>query len=92
MLRNTIFIYIVSIEITENAMRIKRIITTVLAAFYLGSYSGGLALWQDGQSDPVRIYPYSASVYTKIDQNMLENRIKIQDITQLEKYLDDYLS
>ena len=57
-------------------MRIKRIITTVLAAFYLGSYSGGLALWQDGQSDPVRIYPYSASVYTKIDQNMLENRKK----------------
>ena len=73
-------------------MRKHRTIAAVLLAFYLGTYNGNLALWQDSQSEPIRIYPYSASVYTKIDQNLLKNRILIRDIGSLEKYLDDYLS
>ena len=73
-------------------MKTQRITAAVLLAFYLGTYNGNLALWQDTQQEPIRIYPYSSSVYTKIDQNILQKRIKIPDVEYLEKYLEDFLS
>ena len=77
---------------TEQAMNRKNLFAIILAIFYLGTYNGYLALWQKGQHEPVRIYPYSAEVYTKIDQTALKNGIVIEDIATLEKYLDDYIS
>ena len=73
-------------------MNMQRNLLAVFLAFYLGTYNGNLALWQDNQAEPVRIYPYSSSLYTRIDQEILEKRIKIHDIKTLEKHLDDYLS
>ena len=73
-------------------MKKDKFLVSLILAFYLGTYNGNLALWQDGCEKPYHIYPYSASIYTKIDQIKLSQGINISDIGMLDKYLEDYLS
>ncbi len=73
-------------------MKRETIAFILIISLYLGTYKGNIALWQDGSDTPYQVYPYSSSIYTKIDQNLLKNGIIITDISTIEKYLDDYLS
>lgn len=60
--------------------------------FILGCRNGYIALWQDGSSDPVRIFPYSVSSLPQADQDALHRGIRITSETDLVKLLEDYLS
>lgn len=70
----------------------KKKLIVILLALYLGTYGNQLALWQEGQEDPIRIYPYNAEIYTETDLNKLKNGIKIYGSGSLQTHLDDFQS
>jgi len=70
----------------------KKKLIVILLALYLGTYGNQLALWQEGQEYPIRIYPYNAEIYTEIDQNKLKNGIEIHGSGSLQTHLDDFQS
>lgn len=69
-------------------------ITSLLAAFgfLLGIHNGYIALWKDEDSEPVRVFPYRASLLPERDRNMLEAGIPIESENRLHSLLEDYLS
>lgn len=70
----------------------KKKLIVMLLALYLGTYGNQLALWQEGQEDPIRIYPYNAEIYTETDLNKLKNGIQIYGSGSLQTHLDDFQS
>ena len=70
----------------------KKKLIVMLLALYLGTYGNQFALWQEGQEEPLRIYPYNAEIYSEIDQNKLKNGIKIYGSGSLQTHLDDFQS
>ena len=64
----------------------------LLLGFILGSYRGYIALWHQGQTEPVRVFPYSVASLPPADQSALEKGIVIGDEKELARLLQDYLS
>lgn len=64
----------------------------LLLGIYLGVHENNIALWQTNQPDPLEVYPYSVSLYTKMDQQYLKQGIPISESADITKHLDDYLS
>lgn len=64
------------------------------AALYLvlGTWKGYVALFEAGEAEPMRIYPYTVASLPAADQTALENGVIIRNSTQLEQALEDYLS
>ena len=60
--------------------------------FILGIRDGNIALWKDGSSEPVRVFPYRAELLPRADQAALENGIYIEKKEDLMALLEDYLS
>lgn len=60
--------------------------------FLLGIHQGRIALWKDDDPQPVKVFPYYASMLPKADQQALEKGIYLDDDTDLRKLLEDYLS
>lgn len=60
--------------------------------FLLGVHQGKIALWKDGNPNPVRIFPYRVTSLPVADQEALEKGIKIDSDSQLASLLEDYLS
>lgn len=73
---------------------IKRCITglTLLFGFVVGSWQGYIALWQQGQQQPMRVFPYSVASLPPADQKALEEGIAVDDAHSLAQLLQDYLS
>ena len=78
----------------EAVTIIKRrcIYLTLVLSFLLGSYQGFLALWQEGKTKPVKVYPYSVSSLPPADQALVNKGIPIASRQQLQYLLEDYLS
>lgn len=72
----------------------KKTFFSVLIAcgFILGIQDGCLALWRDGTSDPVQVFPYRAENLPIADQKALQEGIHLDDDSQLAQLLEDYLS
>ena len=64
---------------------------TVLG-FLLGIHNGRVAVWQDGKKDPIKVFPYSASLLPKQDRELLEKGLHFDTKEQLIKRIEDYLS
>lgn len=67
---------------------------TVLAALglLLGIHDGCVALWQEGDPEPLQVFPYRASMLPEEDQNRLQNGIIVENESRLHRLLEDYLS
>lgn len=65
---------------------------TLIFGFLVGIHNGHVALWQDGDPEPVKVYPYAAEMLPKADQEALRKGIFIPDQAQLNKWLEDFLS
>ena len=63
-----------------------------LMSFLLGIYKGKIALWKKGETHPVKVFPYSASLLPKADREKLEQGIEFQSLEELTKFAEDYLS
>lgn len=66
--------------------------TLLLFGFLLGIHNGKIALWKDDDPEPIRVFPYQASLLPEKDQDALEQGIHIRDRSQLTRILEDYLS
>lgn len=64
----------------------------LLLSLYLGLHNGYIALWREGEPEPVQVFPYRAALYPKLDQAALEKGIPISDTETLKKLLEDFLS
>ena len=72
----------------------KRVIlmNIMLLGFLLGVYKGKIAIWKDNDPTPIKVFPYKASMLPKADQKALEKGIKFDNLDQLQKMVQDYLS
>ncbi len=76
-------------------MKIKRhflLYYTVLFGFLLGIHKGKIALWKDNWSQPIQVFPYSATILPKADQEKLAKGIHVDTLDELYQLVEDYLS
>lgn len=69
-----------------------RIGLVLLLSYLLGSYNGYIALWRQGESQPVKIFPYQVVSLPDADQKALEKGIIVKEKSELHRILEDYLS
>jgi hypothetical protein len=60
--------------------------------FLLGIHDGRIALWKGDDPEPVKVFPYFASMLPEADQRALQNGIHLDEDADLRKLLEDYLS
>lgn len=65
---------------------------TLLFTFLLGSYNGYIALWKQGSTQPLQVFPYSIQSLPPADQARLQQGIPISSWEQLQMLIQDYLS
>ncbi len=71
-------------------MKIKSAL--LLFIIYLGVYGGRLALWQEGQQTPLKVFPYQADTYPQLDQQALRRGIPITSLPEYAHLFEDYFS
>lgn len=64
----------------------------LILGFLLGCHNGYIALWKDGHSSPMRVFPYRVALLPTPDQQALRRGIVVADETELAHLLEDYLS
>lgn len=64
----------------------------LLLGFILGTFKGRIALWVDGNAEPLHIFPNSVASLPPADQLALEKGIPIESRDELLHLLEDYLS
>ena len=60
--------------------------------YLLGIKDGHIALWKDGNPEPVEIFPFRADMLPTADQELLRRGIQIDSSADLAELLQDYLS
>lgn len=68
------------------------LLNMLLLGFLLGIYEGKIALWRNNEPEPIQVFPYRASMLPKADQKALQKGIAIDNLDQLQKLIQDYLS
>ena len=64
----------------------------LIFGFLLGIYEGKVAIWSDHKKEPLRVFPYSAAQLPTEDREQLEAGIRFQNLSELRKFIEDYLS
>lgn len=64
----------------------------IVLGFLLGSFKGYVALWKDGNPEPIQIFPCPVDTLPETDQNALEQGIHARSEMELNGLLEDYLS
>ena len=65
---------------------------TLIFGFILSVQGGNIALWREGASEPIRVFPYRAEMLPQEDQQRLQNGIRINSKADLIRLVEDYLS
>ena len=74
-------------------MKKQRLLTNlVLFGFILGVHEGRIALWKDNHKEPMKVFPYQASMLPEADQKRLEKGIHVDSLNELYELVEDYLS
>ena len=60
--------------------------------FILGVKDGRVALWKDGQPEPVKVFPCRAAMLPPEARSALEKGIRIESMEDLEELAENYLS
>lgn len=64
----------------------------LVLGFLLGIQGGRIALWKDGQAQPVEVFPIPVKMLPEADQKALEEGIAIENSGELTRILEDFLS
>lgn len=75
-----------------HKMKTKFLTLFLLFGFILGSYNGYIALWTDDSIEPDRVYPYRVTTLPAADQEALRQGIQAENIVELTRLMEDYLS
>lgn len=70
----------------------QRIGVILSLGFLLGIHNGKIALWQDDDPQPIKVFPYSASCLPEADQKALHKGIPINSKEDLSQLLEDFFS
>lgn len=70
----------------------KHVVSLLLLALLLGSHKGYLALFPEGSTEPMQIFPCPVTSLPPFDQAQLEEGIPIRSETELAQRLEDYMS
>lgn len=65
---------------------------SILIGFLLGCHQGYIALWPEGATEPVQVYPYRVTSLPLADQQALRDGIHVDSEQELAMLLEDYLS
>ena len=72
--------------------RYSQIFCLVFLGFLLGIHNGKIALWQDEDPQPIKIFPFSAQMLPVADRRALEEGIRFETKEDLMRLMEDYLS
>ena len=76
-----------------NKKKISSLLSMALAfVFLLGIHEGKVALWQEDDPEPVKIFPYRASMLPDEAQEQLRKGIRIESMEDLDRLIEIYLS
>lgn len=64
----------------------------IMLGYILGVHNGQLALWREPEPEPIHVFPRSAASLPEADQKLLKQGIPLQNLSELTKRLEDYLS
>ena len=64
----------------------------LIFGFLLGISDGYIALWKDGRTDPLQVFPYKAESLPTADQQALKKGIHLDSKEELVALIEDYLS
>lgn len=73
-------------------MKLKHLSVLLLAVYLLGIHDGKIALWSGDDPEPVRVFPYSASMLPQEARAYLEKGIPINSMAELDRLIEAYLS
>ena len=63
-----------------------------LFGFLLGIYEGKVALWKDNKKEPIKVFPYNASMLPEADQQRLKQWVHVDSLSELYALVEDYFS
>ena len=72
--------------------KLLQIYLTLFFGFLLGIQNGFVAVWQDGNPEPVRVFSYRATSLPAADQKRLAEGIHVGSKAELIQMIEDYLS
>ena len=72
--------------------KLRYLYFTLIFGFLLGISDGYIALWKDGNADPLRVFPYKAETLPLSDQQALKKGIYLENKEELLQLMEDYLS
>ena len=64
----------------------------ILLGFLLGCYKGRLAVWKDDDPQPYRVYPCPVYLLPKAERNALQRGIRIDNMDDLSRFLENFLA
>lgn len=78
---------------TVKRRKITRFLSTMLlAGILIGVHNGRIALWNEGEEKPFKVFPYRASMLPDKYENMLKGGIRVESMEELQRLMDAYLS
>lgn len=60
--------------------------------FLLGIHEGKIALWQNEDPEPIKVFPFYAKFLPAADRRALEEGIRFESEEDLKRLLTDYMS
>ena len=72
--------------------KFRNLLCILIMGYLLGIQNGWIALWEDGNPEPERVFPYRAESLPPEDQKALAKGIHLDEDSALIKLLEDYLS
>ena len=63
-----------------------------IAGFLVGTYRGKLAVWKNDDPEPYRVYPCPVYLLPKQERAALQKGIRINNMEDLEQFLEKFLS
>ena len=73
-------------------MNFRKLTLVIIMGFLLGIHNGYIALWKDGNEDPVEVFPFRAEMLPRVDHEKLSHGIRIDSANELAQLMEDYLS
>ena len=64
----------------------------LILSFTLGIQHGNLALWEDGDREPIAVFPLRADHLPEADRQLLQNGIRAESFSELTAIVENYLS
>ncbi len=87
------YIIIYAEQRKDRIMKYNKILThLILLGFLLGVHNGKVALWKEPDPEPIRIFPCPISTLPAEVRQALEQGIRFESDTDLERLLENFSS